>query len=816
MKSSVALLALIAGAAFGRLMNLPSGAEYLLDHMETSFSCSGRAGYFADEEHHCRVYHLCTQLGQGVQHYSFVCGNHTIFDQLSLTCRYPEDSVPCEYATYFSYVNERIGSPHNLHYEGDIERAAPYTTERYDHFLFDQKPTEEGRSDGQEYQEVEQSSGQQSDFAQESESQSDFAHRFDPQSDFADPSEPQSDYVQHFEAQSDSVQQFDSQPVGFYIGCASSQSTLQLPAGAELLLGPIRTSFQCPMAYGYYADADNDCRVFHVCNPVQRGDRLKVEKYSFICGNLTVFDQLSQTCTFPNNAIPCGNAAEFFYLNERIGVEKAFFHADEDIAAAAKLVPLFGRYADSPTQNGRPGGKPLGFKGKAFFTNRDRKPAQSVREDLNVSEIDIRPGNNRLRLPLDGASLNLRKKSRTRPVRGKKAAGRRRSSTPSFGKLPGYGNRLNLDVINFRDNDFNVKRLELMSGQRKSRQRTAQQTRHQAERKTVTNQERQTAESFGEPHIDNRYALTTKAPSNQRTSVLGDSDESDDKPPSAKGADELPKPSTASTPRKQTEAPTTTHGANIDAKAVDDTKTQPRLVREKSDTKEMPNRSSAELVTKPPSKKSQPESELKETDRVIPAKTPAPIKLSAAAKSSGQKQTPTKSTSAVKKVSKKTEGSHQGGKIKKRVPSKVGVSETAGKPNSESTAPLKPKASDTAGAPQATRKQTKILSTAAPAVSTTPSAQETSTPSSKSVQYRIEERYDIVPGSECHFNNNPRHWNGHDVSPPVDPDAIGEGVEKPGCRIVQIDGGTEISEYKLPDDRGYDTSSVGNYFKHND
>lgn len=49
---------------------------------------------------------------------------------------------------------------------------------------------------------------------------------------------------------------------------------LKLPAGAELVLGDyVQTTFSCEdeehQRYGYYADVDNNCQVFHVCNPVQ-------------------------------------------------------------------------------------------------------------------------------------------------------------------------------------------------------------------------------------------------------------------------------------------------------------------------------------------------------------------------------------------------------------------------------------------------------------------------------------------------------------------------------------------------------------------
>lgn len=44
--------------------------------------------------------------------------------------------------------------------------------------------------------------------------------------------------------------------------------------------------------YGYYADTENSCQVFHVCYPYVDVDLLiKVRMFSFICGEGLVFDQ---------------------------------------------------------------------------------------------------------------------------------------------------------------------------------------------------------------------------------------------------------------------------------------------------------------------------------------------------------------------------------------------------------------------------------------------------------------------------------------------------------------------------------------------
>lgn len=43
---------------------------------------------------------------------------------------------------------------------------------------------------------------------------------------------------------------------------------LNLPSGASFMLGIISTTFSClNRPYGYYADPDIHCRVYHVCNP---------------------------------------------------------------------------------------------------------------------------------------------------------------------------------------------------------------------------------------------------------------------------------------------------------------------------------------------------------------------------------------------------------------------------------------------------------------------------------------------------------------------------------------------------------------------
>ena len=48
--------------------------------------------------------------------------------------------------------------------------------------------------------------------------------------------------------------------------------------------------------YGYYADVANECQLFHVCYPVLYPDgQQEMIKWSFVCPNQTIFDQVTAT-----------------------------------------------------------------------------------------------------------------------------------------------------------------------------------------------------------------------------------------------------------------------------------------------------------------------------------------------------------------------------------------------------------------------------------------------------------------------------------------------------------------------------------------
>ncbi|KAK8782984.1 hypothetical protein V5799_015675 [Amblyomma americanum] len=124
-------------------------------------------------------------------------------------------------------------------------------------------------------------------------------------------------------------------------GARHRREAYLLPDGAELLLGTVKTTFKCP-SDGYFADVDNDCKVFHICHDAFGPEGAvghEMQQFSFLCGNQTMFNQLSLTCAYEDDAVPCENAKDFYYLNANIGDPKAEFLSDNDIQRAAPLVP---------------------------------------------------------------------------------------------------------------------------------------------------------------------------------------------------------------------------------------------------------------------------------------------------------------------------------------------------------------------------------------------------------------------------------------------------------------------------------------------
>ena len=79
-------------------------AETLLNQpLRQEFSCEGRDyGYYADIANNCQIFHICwpkmNEIEEvvGMNQWSFICGNQTVFDQATLTCNHISDAFPCE------------------------------------------------------------------------------------------------------------------------------------------------------------------------------------------------------------------------------------------------------------------------------------------------------------------------------------------------------------------------------------------------------------------------------------------------------------------------------------------------------------------------------------------------------------------------------------------------------------------------------------------------------------------------------------------------------------------------------------------------
>ncbi|XP_071448402.1 uncharacterized protein [Hetaerina americana] len=99
------------------------------------------------------------------------------------------------------------------------------------------------------------------------------------------------------------------------------EEQMGLPSNATSIRTDISNSFQCEgRNYGFYADVDNDCQLFHVCLPVQMQDGNEFTlKWSFICPGETIFNQETFTCARLEDSVACADAPQFYRLNDNFG-----------------------------------------------------------------------------------------------------------------------------------------------------------------------------------------------------------------------------------------------------------------------------------------------------------------------------------------------------------------------------------------------------------------------------------------------------------------------------------------------------------------
>ncbi|XP_076323363.1 U-scoloptoxin(01)-Cw1a-like [Tachypleus tridentatus] len=129
--------------------------------------------------------------------------------------------------------------------------------------------------------------------------------------------------------------------VGVFLGNAAiirnKREAYNLPSGVQLLVGQVNPSFTCSED-GYYADMDHLCKIFHVCNTVQYADGTQeIQHFSFLCGNQTVFNQLTFTCSHSEDSELCKHSPDFHYLNQMIGRPELPFLIEDDVLRAQLL-----------------------------------------------------------------------------------------------------------------------------------------------------------------------------------------------------------------------------------------------------------------------------------------------------------------------------------------------------------------------------------------------------------------------------------------------------------------------------------------------
>ncbi|CAL4214952.1 unnamed protein product, partial [Meganyctiphanes norvegica] len=119
----------------------------------------------------------------------------------------------------------------------------------------------------------------------------------------------------------------------------STPEEYELPSNATAVLTrALRTGFRCDnRVYGYYADIDNNCEVFHICYPYVDVDlAIRMRMFSFICGSGLVFDQEKMVCERKEDAIPCEASNQFYDYNNYFGQVEVQFRDGEPPATQAR------------------------------------------------------------------------------------------------------------------------------------------------------------------------------------------------------------------------------------------------------------------------------------------------------------------------------------------------------------------------------------------------------------------------------------------------------------------------------------------------
>lgn len=131
---------------------------------------------------------------------------------------------------------------------------------------------------------------------------------------------------------------------------------LTLPSNATSIRENITDGFSCEgKMYGYYADIENDCQIFHVCLPVVYSDGMEKNfRWSFICPEETVFSQEYFTCVREEDLnFDCSESEYFYDLNQNFGAvqnETAAEPSDSASPTTEAEIETTTTYATTTTQ----------------------------------------------------------------------------------------------------------------------------------------------------------------------------------------------------------------------------------------------------------------------------------------------------------------------------------------------------------------------------------------------------------------------------------------------------------------------------------
>ncbi|XP_045139019.1 uncharacterized protein LOC123520626 isoform X2 [Portunus trituberculatus] len=126
-------------------------------------------------------------------------------------------------------------------------------------------------------------------------------------------------------------------------------------------------TFDCNgRVYGYYADQDNDCQIFHICVPMQQlfpdlYDFEDIFHFSFICPGYTIFSQDSMTCDWEDWAFPCPQASELYHRNNHFFVVPAEDVQRTSTTPSSTSTTQTPRSTPSPSPSSTPSRRPPSF-----------------------------------------------------------------------------------------------------------------------------------------------------------------------------------------------------------------------------------------------------------------------------------------------------------------------------------------------------------------------------------------------------------------------------------------------------------------------